>query len=172
MGIGALIVLASVAAGTAGVWAAKLLADRARRLEAIAEHDHEITVAELVVMAMLADGELTAAEWGVVRRAFGEHGYSLLEADGVIGGLREEAERVRARGELGRWVATKAAPLATADRELVYAMVVELSLKGAEYRAADGPHGTLLATYGVGLGLSGARQRELNLEVFQRSGPG
>ncbi|MCB9597856.1 MAG: hypothetical protein H6719_34380 [Sandaracinaceae bacterium] len=164
--MGALIVLSVVAAGAAGVWAAKVLKERAARQAAIAEEAHEVAIAELVVMAMLADGELTTEEWGVVRGEFGARGYSLLETDNVIGELRDDAERVRAEGTLQPWVTQESAGLSAADRELVYELVVELVLKGSvlsgpsgEYRPADGQPTTLLRCFGDGLGLHEARQR-------------
>ena len=175
----ALSVLSAGAAGAAGLWAAKALSERARRERAAESQAHDAEIAEIVVMAMLADGIITAEEWGVVRRDFGAHGYSLLHADRIIARRKGDADRRRASGELGRWVGAQSADLGEADRELVYEMVVELSLSGSrltgppgEYRSADGPPKTFLGLFGDGLQIPDARQREINLAHLRRSEAG
>lgn len=168
--MGPLIVLSVVAAGAAGVWATQILRERQRKRDALARQEHEDEIAALVVMAMFADGELTTDEWAVIRREFGARGYSLLETDRVIGELKDDALRARDAGQLDEWVAARGNDLSVADRELVYEMVVELSLSGSRL---EGPHGayldnegrreTLLGLFGDGLGIDAARQREINL---------
>jgi len=168
--MGPLIVLSVVAAGVAGAWATRVLKERQRQQAAIARQAHEDEIAALVVMAMFADGELTTEEWQVVRREFGARGYSLLETDRIIGELKDDALRARDAGQLDEWVAARGNDLSVEDRELVYEMVVELSLAGSRLEGVDGAYfdnegnrETLLGLFGDGLGIPEARQREINL---------
>jgi len=94
-------------------------------------------IADLVVMAVLADGVVTEDEWARLRRALAEEGTGIDAAE-ATSRLEARAEALKDRRQLRKAVALAAAPLSSEDREQVLRIVVDFARNGSAAMATSG----------------------------------
>lgn len=144
-----LVALAAIFVGSITFYWARDLFDSTRVIltepspeAAMALVNQRYAFAKIIVLATLADGEVSEEEWALLDRLYREHPHFDDDPEQLISQLRFMSEGVRSREELERALRIEADGLDPRLRRAAFQATVLLASEGSGFEVRDGAYRT------------------------------